>query len=78
MPNRKHLHVTKGDDGWKVKREGADRASSTHRTQREAEAVAKDTARREKGEVFIHGEDGKIRDRDSFGNDPFPPRDTKH
>ena len=28
--------------------------------------------------VVIHGRDGKIRDKDSYGNDPIPPRDRKY
>jgi hypothetical protein len=79
MANRKHQHVTRRDDGsWQRKREGASKAGSVHETQAEAEAVAKETARREGGEVIIHGRDGKIRDKDSFGNDPNPLKDTKH
>lgn len=79
MSDKKNIHVTRRPDGdWQVKREGADRVSSVHDTQRAAEDAAKGTARRERGEVFVHGRDGKIRDRDSFGNDPFPPRDSKH
>ena len=26
------------------------------------------------GEVFIHGRDGKIRERNTYGHDPFPPQ----
>lgn len=29
-------------------------------------------------EVVIHSRDGKIRDKDSYGNDPIPPRDRKY
>ena len=34
-------------------------------------------ARQGQGELLIHGQDGRIRDRDSHGIDPFPPRDRK-
>jgi hypothetical protein len=34
-------------------------------------------ALRERVEVVIHGRNGKIRDSDSYGNDPFPPRDRR-
>jgi len=67
--------------GWNVKKPGADRASSHHNTQREAEARAKDiVANAGGGEVRIHGRDGRIRDSDTVppGNDPNPPKDTKH
>ena len=78
MGGSKNIHVTRREDGWAVVREGADRASSLHPTQSGALDVGRDMARRERGELFIHDRDNRIRDRDSFGNDPFPPRDHKH
>ena len=36
--------------------------------------AARGIARNQGSEMFIHGRDGRIRDRDSHGNDPFPPR----
>jgi hypothetical protein len=78
MAKKSNLHVVPRDGGWAVRREGADRVSSTHRTQGEATGAARDTARREQGEVLIHGRNGQIRDRDSYGNDPCPPKDQKH
>lgn len=74
-------YVVKHPKGWAVKAPGAKRASSAHRTQREAEAVAKQTVSNlGGGEVRIQGRDGKWRDSDTVapGNDPFPPRDKKH
>lgn len=75
---KKNVHVVKHDDGWAVKKEGNERASSVHPTQQQAIDVGRDAAKAERSELVIHGRDGKIRDKDSFGNDPFPPRDTKH
>lgn len=74
----KPVHVVRHKDGWAVKREGADRASSVHRTKDEAFNQGRDTAKRERTELVIHGKDGRIQDKDSFGSDPFPPRDKKH
>lgn len=39
---------------------------------------ARPVAKQNKSELVIHGRDGKIRDSDSFGHDPMPPRDKKH
>lgn len=78
MGKKKNVHVVPHDDGWAVRREGNERSSSVHDTQRDAIDAAREAARRDQSELFIHGKDGKIRDRDSYGNDPFPPRDTKH
>lgn len=72
MSNR--IHVVPHDDGWATRREGADRVSRTYGTQAEATEAARTTAIRERGEVVIHRPDGRIRDANSYGNDPFPPR----
>jgi uncharacterized protein YdaT len=72
------VHVVPHEDGWAVKREGAERASSVHPTQKEALDAGRPIAQREKTELVTHGTDGKIRDSDSFGNDPRPPIDRKH
>ena len=74
----KNQHVVKRGKGWAVKGEGNVRDSSQHRTQQNAINAAIRTARKEESEVVIHGRDGKIRDRDSYGNDPCPPKDKKH
>ena len=76
---KKDRHVTphpKG--GWQDKKEGAKRASSRHPTQKEAADASRARARREGVEVVIHRPDGRIRDSDSYGNDPCPPKDKKH
>ena len=70
----KNIHVVPHPQGWGVRREGASRASSLHETQRSAERAARDIAIRERGETYIHRPNGQIRDRNSYGNDPHPPR----
>lgn len=35
-------------------------------------------ARTNASDVVIHRRDGTIRDRDSYGNDPNPPKDRRH
>jgi hypothetical protein len=82
MSRRNELHVVPNSKGgWDVKKPNADRVSSHHETQSEAEARAKDMlARGGGGEVVIHNREGKIRDSDTVppGRDPFPPKDTRH
>jgi len=66
---------------WRIKKEGAGRASDYADTQKEAEKIAKElSANSGGGEVRIHGLDGKIRDSDTVspGKDPCPPKDTKY
>jgi hypothetical protein len=75
MTNTRPVHVVHRDDGWAVVREGAERASSVgHDTQAAATEAARETARREHTELVVHGRDGQIRRRDSYGNDPHPPQ----
>lgn len=70
---KKNIHVTKTVAGWQAKKEGASRASAVTKTQAEAQQAATRIAKCEGTEVFIHGRDGKIRERNSHGNDPYPP-----
>ncbi len=72
------IHVVREDVGWGVKREGSGESMATRRTQGEAISMARSFAQAERSEVVIHRRDGKIRDKDSYGNDPFPPRDKRH
>lgn len=67
-------HVVPRGNAWAVTKAGALRATSVHKTQREAIKAASTIAKNKKTEVFIHGTDGRIRERNSYGNDPFPPK----
>ena len=71
---KKNQHVVPHENGWAVKGAGNQRASSVHSTQREAIQSARNTAINQKSEMLIHGRNGQIRERNSYGNDPFPPR----
>ena len=70
----KSQHVVPRGNQWAVRKAGAERVTRRFDTQQEAIEVARGIARNQGGEVFIHGRDGRIRERDSYGNDPFPPR----
>lgn len=63
-----------GISGWAVKRAGAARASRTFTTQIEAVAYGKALAKDSRTELFIHGKDGRIRERNSYSHDPFAPK----
>lgn len=79
MSNKRNIHVVPHPDGgWATRRAGADRVSDRHRTQGDAIDAAKPRAKSDQVELIIHRPDGRIRDSDSYGNDPFPPRDKKH
>jgi len=70
---KRNQHVVPHAEGWAVKPEGGKRPSSVHDTQQEAIDRAREIARNQESELFIHRPDGRIRERDSYGNDPFPP-----
>jgi hypothetical protein len=72
LAKKKPVHVTPREGGWAVIREGNERASSIHPTQREAEKKGRQTARNDKTEFYLHNRQGAIRERDSYGNDPHP------
>jgi len=74
----KNQHVVRREDGWAVRGEGNTRDTSHNRTQGQAIDAARDIARNQHSEVVIHDQHGRIRDKDSYGNDPFPPRDRRH
>lgn len=66
---------------WENKRNDADKASSLHPTQKEAEQAAKGMLRNQGGgELTTKGVDGKIRSKDTIapGKDPNPPKDKEH
>jgi hypothetical protein len=67
-------HVVPNGGKWSVRRAGSSKASGTFDTQGEAIAKARDVARNQGTELFIHGRDGRIRERDSYGNDNHPPK----
>ena len=76
--SKRNQHVVPADGDWGVRGEGNERLTSVHRTQQEAIGRARQIAIRERSEVVIHRPDGTIRDKDSYGRDPNPPKDTKH
>jgi hypothetical protein len=61
------VHVKRAKGGWRVEVEGAHRTGSTHRTQKEALAVARERARQTEVELVLHDRHGRIRDRNRYG-----------
>ena len=74
----KDQHVTPHGDKWQVKGAGNSKATKLFDTQKAAESYARQVAKNQHSELVVHGRDGKIRSKDSFGNDPRPPKDTEH
>ena len=73
------VHVFKNEeDKWATKSNEATKAAGLFNTQKEAIDRAKEIAANKKSDVVIHGVDGKIRSKDSYGRDPNPPKDREH
>lgn len=71
---KRDQHVVPHDEQWAVKGSGAQRATVVVDTQKEAIDRAREIASNQGTELFIHGRDGRIRERDSHDNDPCPPK----
>ena len=72
------VHVFSSDGAWEVKREGA--KGHVYPTQREAIAAALHSIRsRSAGQLVIHGRNGQIRERHTYGMTPIqdPPRRSR-
>lgn len=67
-------HVVPHADGWAVRRSGAERVTETFSRQSDAINRGRDIARNQGVELVIHDKAGQINRRDSYGNDPFPPK----
>ena len=71
----KNQHVTPHPaGGWQVKGEGNSKATVRTSTQKEAIDRARAISNNQGSELVIHRLNGMIRDKDSHGRDPFPPR----
>ena len=73
MP-KKNQHVVPHSKGWAVKGAGNQRVTSVHTTQSEAIEAARFSAINQGGEMLIHGKNGQIRERNTYGKDPYPPK----
>lgn len=74
MSQRKNQHVVRSGDQWAVRGEGNSRVTSKHETQAEAIEAGRRIAQNQKSELLIHGRNGQIRERNSYGSDPHPPK----
>ena len=71
---KKNQHVVPNGDRWSVRGAGNSKVTKSFDTQKQATDHARTIARNQGTELFIHRPNGQIRDRDSYGNDPHPPK----
>lgn len=78
MSKGKNQYVVPTTDGWGVKGEGNSKLTARTDTKAEALKIGTNIAKNQRSELTILKKDGKIQNKNSYGNDPFPPRDKKH
>ena len=78
MAKGKNQYVVLTKDGWGVIGEGNRKLTAKTDTKADALKIGKEIAKNQQSELTILGKDGKIQNKNSYGNDPFPPRDKKH
>ena len=59
---------------WSLKRDGASRRTGIFETKKEAIDVGRQISRNQGTEFVIHNKNGRIAQKDSHGNDPYPPK----
>lgn len=70
-----HQSWDKDRQQWKIAREGASRASGYRNTEAEARQWSQGLAKDSGSEWIKHRkDDGRIHERNTYGDDPFPPR----
>ena len=67
---KKNIHVVPNGSQWAVKSSGNTRSTKITSTQNEAISVAREIAKNQRSELIIHGRNGVIREKNSYGNDP--------
>lgn len=77
MKRGKNQHVVKHPEGWAVKGAGNKKITKITKLQSDAIERATQIARNQNSDTKIHGKNGRIRAGNSYGNDPYPPKDKK-
>ncbi|MGV8135317.1 MAG: DUF2188 domain-containing protein [Mangrovibacterium sp.] len=69
----RNQHVVPHNGQWAVRGEGNSRVTKVTHTQKESIEIAKEIAKNNNSELVIHRTDGRIRGKNSYGSDPYPP-----
>ena len=72
--SKKNQHVVPSGKNWAVKGAGNSKATRIVQTQKGASTIAREIAINQGSEMFIHGKNGQIRERNTYGSDPYPPK----
>ena len=74
MAKNKLIHTVPRSGSWGNKSSGASGVAKVYPTKAEAQAAGRKTAISQKAKHIIHNKNGKIGARNSYGNDPHPPK----
>ena len=75
MASKKPVHTVPAGNGWSNKQGGQE--TSHHRTKANAEIDGRQQAKQGHTEHVIHNKNGQIGEKNSYGNDPCPPKDKR-
>lgn len=70
----KKVFVSPAGDKWKVQSVGTRKAAGLFNRKSEARARGIEIAKKQKAELYVQKQDGTIHERNSYGNDPYPPK----
>jgi hypothetical protein len=70
----KDQHVVPHGNEWAIKGAGNSKYTLITSTQSEAIEIARSIAQNQGSELFIHNRYGQIRERNTYGDDPNPPK----
>lgn len=65
-----NIHVVPVEHGWAIESEGSTAGRQLFASQEDAIAAGTEKAKQLRVELLVHGRDGQIRMRNSFGSDP--------
>ena len=71
---KKNIHVLYRDEKWISKEENSKDFLKTFDTKENAIEYSRKKAKENKVELIIHNINNKISNKDSFGNDSYPPK----
>ncbi len=74
MAKNKQIHTVPRPNGWGNKRSSASKVTKIYSTKAKAQTAGRRTAISQKAEHIIHNKNGRIGIRNSYGNDPHPPK----
>ncbi len=76
--SRNSYHVIANiNGGWNVKRTDAERATRSFASQKDAIEYGRNISKSHATELVIHGEDGRLFSKESYGNDPNLSRENR-